>query len=86
MSLLSGFLWLSRSPESMSGGWVLSLVEGSIAPAACLDCKPTCCHRAADCKTLPMWTELERRINKHLNEITIVNLAHTTSDSDFYAI
>lgn len=70
---------LSRSPESLSVGEVLTLVEGSIAPVACLDCKPNRCHRAEDCKTLPMWTELERRINEYLNEITIADLANTAS-------
>ena len=54
-------------------GEILRLTEGDLAPVACLECNGQCA-RTADCRTLPMWSELNRRINEYLDSVTIADL------------
>jgi len=65
---------LSRKPEAYTLGEVLRLTEGTLAPVACLDCGTAPCDRAERCKTLPVWTELDRIINSYLDSVTIADL------------
>lgn len=48
---------LSRSAEDYSVGEILELMEGTLAPVACLEDGVVTCPRAEDCLTLPMWKE-----------------------------
>jgi Rrf2 family protein len=48
---------LLRSPDAYSVGEIIALMEGTIAPVACLAECATACPRAEKCRTLPMWTE-----------------------------
>lgn len=65
---------LSRKPEEYSVGEILKLTEGSLAPVACLDCKPNKCERSESCKTLPMWEKLDEIICDYLNSVTLADL------------
>lgn len=65
---------LTRSPGDYTLGEILTLTEGTLAPVACLECGAAPCDRAADCRTLPVWTELDRRINEYLNSVTLADL------------
>ena len=65
---------LSRKPEEYTLGEILRLTEGSLAPVACLECGAAPCDKTADCRTLPVWTELDRRINEYLNSVTVADL------------
>lgn len=74
---------LIRKPEEYTLGEILRLTEGSLSPVACLECSATPCEKAADCRTLPVWTELDRRINEYLDSVTVANLLKFNSnDSD----
>ncbi len=48
---------LNRSPEEYPVGEIIELMEGSMAPVACLAEGAEPCPRAPICKTLPMWEE-----------------------------
>ena len=48
---------LSRSAEDYSVGEILELMEGTLAPVACLEDGTLNCPRAENCLTLPMWKE-----------------------------
>lgn len=65
---------LTRAPENYPIGEILRLTEGDLAPVACLECSAEACKRTADCRTLPMWSELNRRINDYLDSVTIADL------------
>ena len=65
---------LTRAPKDYPIGEILRLTEGSLAPVACLECNAQKCERTADCRTLPMWSELNRRINEYLDSVTIADL------------
>lgn len=65
---------LNRSPDEYIVGDILRLTEGSLAPVACLDCDAEECERADQCRTLPMWKELNSRITDFFDGITIADL------------
>lgn len=65
---------LTRSPRDYPISEILRLTEGDLAPVACLECNAEKCVRTADCRTLPMWSELNRRINEYLDSVTIADL------------
>lgn len=65
---------LSHAPETYKVGDILRLTEGTLAPVACLECGAAPCERAAECRTLPMWEELERLIADYLDGITVADL------------
>ena len=51
---------LCRKPEEYSVGEILELMEGSLAPVACLAENAAACPRAAICRTLPLWAEYKQ--------------------------
>ena len=65
---------LSREPEEYTLGEILRLTEGSLAPVACLECGAKACPRAASCPTLPVWSELDKRISGYLDSVTLADL------------
>ena len=65
---------LTRAPKDYSIGEILQLTEGDLAPVACLECNAEQCVRTADCRTLPMWRELNRRMKEYLDSVTIRDL------------
>ncbi len=65
---------LTKDPSAYSAGEVIRAAEGNIAPVACAECNGGECSRSADCRTLPMWTELNSRIGDYLDHVTIADL------------
>lgn len=65
---------LTRKPEEYTVGEILRLVEGDLAPVACLECGAKPCDRAVQCRTLPMWRNLQNIIDGYLDGITIRDL------------
>ena len=76
---------LIRQPEDYRGGDILRLTENSLAPVSCLEEGTNPCERAAECKTLPMWSRLFHMINDYFDGITIADLAGGDS-ADNYVI
>lgn len=70
---------LSREPDAYTAGSILRLTEGSLAPVHCLACEQNDCGRAAHCLTLPMWMELDRRIQDYLESVTLEDLLQDRS-------
>ncbi len=74
---------LNRSPEEYTVGSVLKLTEGTLAPVACLEYACNTCKRAPECRTLPMWAELNRLIDHFFEGITVGDLAKNSSSGDY---
>lgn len=51
---------LLRAPEEYPLGEIIELMEGPLAPVACLAAGAVSCPRAAACETLPLWEEYDR--------------------------
>ena len=65
---------LKRNPADITVAEILRLTEGGMAPVACLEAGAEHCVRTADCRTLPMWSELNKRINSYLSTVTLADL------------
>ena len=52
---------LCRKPEEYTVCEIIEVMEGSLAPVACLEENAKACPLAADCHTLPMWKEYYQR-------------------------
>lgn len=65
---------LTHTPAEYRVGDILRLTEGDLAPVACLECGAQPCERAAECRTLDMWTRFHTMINDYFDGITIADL------------
>ncbi len=65
---------LSRRPEEYTAGEILHLVEGDLAPVACLACGAKPCPRREKCKTISMWARFYEITNEYFYGITIADL------------
>ena len=77
---------LTRPPQEYTVGSILRLTEGSLAPVACLGDNPPDCPRMADCRTLPMWRELNTMIQNYFDGITLEDLAKGVQPGNDYVI
>lgn len=71
---------LSRAPGEYTLGEILRLTEGTLAPVACLEWGAAPCDRASECRTLPVWSELDRIVNSYLDGVTIADLLKSDND------
>ena len=66
---------LLREPKDYTIGEILRLAEGDdLAPVACLESCAPACPRAKDCKTLPMWRQLQGVLNEFFDNKTLADL------------
>jgi Rrf2 family protein len=77
---------LTKAPELYTVGNILRLTEGSLAPVSCLEQKPMQCERAAECRTLSMWTRLDKMINEFFDGITLADLMFSYQAGNDYII
>jgi len=74
---------LCRPPEEYRVGDILRVTEGSLAPVACLEPGAKPCPRAAYCRTLPMWTKLNRMIGDYFDSVTLADLMGQDAAGDY---
>ena len=65
---------LNCDPAKCSVWQILSLVETSVSPVACLDGAKNTCDRAKNCATLPIWKELHAMIKDYLDGVKLDQL------------
>ena len=85
IKLLVGYR-LCVGPDQLTVGAVLRLTEGSLAPVACLEKGASPCERAAECRTLPLWSGLNDVINAYLDRFTISDLVRSADSGFDYVI
>ena len=74
---------LCKNPDQFSAGQILRLMEGSLAPVACLEAGSSPCDRAGECRTLSLWAGLNDVINKYLDQYTLADLLREDGDYDY---
>ena len=74
---------LGRPAEEITVYQVLDLMEGGVAPVACLECGAIPCERAAICPTLTMWRRFHEMTKEYFSGITIRDLSETKPQLDF---
>ena len=67
---------LLRKPEEYSVGEIVELMEGTLAPVACLQKDAEECPRYASCATLPLWQELDQLVHDFLYQKKLTDLIH----------
>lgn len=65
---------LTRPAEEYSVGSILTITEGTLAPVACLENGDGDCVRSCECKTLPIWQNLDKIINDYLESVKLSDL------------
>ena len=65
---------LLRRPEEYSVGEIVELMEGTLAPVACLSKDADACPRYASCVTLPLWQELDQLVHDFLYQKKLSDL------------
>jgi len=68
-----GGVSLLKSPEEVILSEVIQLLEGSLAPAECVD-NPGTCSRSKLCVTHDIWDEVKEAVSKVLESITLQDL------------
>lgn len=72
---------LSREPDEYKVSEILTITEGTLAPVSCLKPHAPPCAFSENCRTLPMWKELNRILNDFFDSYTVADLM--TKDKDF---
>lgn len=70
----NGGYCLSREPENYKISEILEAMDEELAPVECLACEFNTCERAGNCRTLPMWTKLDKLIKNFFDGITLKDL------------
>lgn len=68
-----GGVWLAKPPEEINLGYIIGLLEGSLAPAECVD-NPETCSRSGACATHDVWGEIKEAIDTVLESMTLQDL------------
>ena len=74
---------LNREPADYKVGDILRLMEGTLAPVSCLECGAKPCDYASECRTLPMWKNLNDLVNNYLDSVSLADLAKNTFADNF---
>ena len=68
-----GGLKLAKSPKEITLLEIVEAMEGRIAIVECVMDK-SFCPKSNDCSACKIWTSLNRKIRKHMDEITLKDL------------
>ncbi len=74
---------LRKGPDQFTTGYILRLMEGSLAPVACLGADSAPCDRASECRTLALWSGLNDVINRYLDQYTLADLLREDGGYDY---
>ena len=77
---------LLKAPEQYTVESILRVTEDSMAPVSCLNPGADGCPRSTECRTLPMWRELDKLITEYFESISLADLIHNVPDGDDYVI
>ena len=77
---------LCCAPDQINVLEVLTRMEGTLAPVACLEDGALPCARAADCRTLALWRGLDEGVRSYLRGFTVQDLMRRDTDGFDYVI
>ena len=66
---------LARPAQEYTVGMILRLIEGSLAPVACMDDETNQCTRCKKCATLGVWEKINKAVSDVVDNITLADLA-----------
>ena len=65
---------LIKEPSECRVGDILRIVEGTLAPVACLECNAEKCDQMETCRTRAMWEEFYKLTNDFFDKMTLEDL------------
>lgn len=65
---------LAKPAEEYTVGMILRLIEGNLAPVACLEDETNCCPRIEKCATLDLWKQIEKAVADVVDNTTLADL------------
>lgn len=68
-----GGVQLILQPRDIRLGWIVRLLEGSIAPIECIN-NPETCPRSDVCAAHDLWSEVKEAVEKVLDSVTLQDL------------
>jgi len=74
-----GGYFLSRSPDKISAGEIIKILEGTVAPVECVAHEKKYryqCPRKKNCKTINVWNRVYQNLASTLNSITLADLVN----------
>ena len=74
---------LRKAPAQYKVGDILRLMEGSLAPVACLESGAAPCERAAECRTLSVWEGYYELTRNYFSGITLADLMNAPHGGDY---
>ena len=77
---------LSKAPDEIKVGDILRIMEGSLAPVACMEETNLPCPRGSECRTREFWRGLNDAIRRYTDSFTIADLARENSTGYDYVI
>jgi Rrf2 family protein len=83
-----GGYMLAKDPSNCKVSQILRITEGSLTPIACLEDEINQCVHAGFCKTLSMWTGLNKAITGYLDSVTLQDMLeqYEEQNADNYVI
>lgn len=64
---------LSKDPDAYCIKDIIELMEGPLAPVACLGPEQGMCSRRESCRTLPLWQGLDEVVSEYLSRYTLAD-------------
>lgn len=77
---------LAHPADEYTVGMILRLMEGNLAPVACIEDEPNQCSRCEACATLDVWKQLEDAISGVVDHITLADLAKKQQEKSLAAL
>lgn len=76
-----GGISLTRLPQDIKLSDIIQLLEGSLAPAECVD-DPASCSRSSACVSREVWCEIKAAVDGVLDSKTLQDLAERQRDKE----
>ena len=73
---------LMRAPTEYTAGSILCLIEGSLAPVACMDMDENDCPRHERCATLFLWQRLHEAMKDIIENVSLADLVAWQQELD----
>ena len=77
---------LSKAPDEINVGEILRIMEGSLAPVACMEETNLPCPKVSECRTREFWRGLDETIRRYTDNFTVADLTRTDSAGYDYII
>lgn len=77
---------LAKLPEDITLLEILTPTEDGLAPVSCLESDAPLCPLSGECKTLPLWKDLNNLVSEFFHERNLASLMSATNPGDYYVI